>query len=412
MRLRRPNVAQTSQNRRCQQDPHPPYEGPPEVYREGHPSDRRTWRHPCWHGFSLKKSTAWNHCFLAILSSDDSFQKRSVAVDLHPPISSLLVQNPMSSPHGIRLEGCQRSFRGEVLQLLHVLNSAVDSFQGKNKQIGCTKQPTLAQATNLSSASREKSKICAFSSILPEVWSWVFGYFLFVYNSQRLPQSPNSNLLDRFSLLGMCWKPFCTHLTSGHFWQQGSVCLFCLGFPTPEQRKSPKLKISFASNGASNHVRMFSKTSPYGVCNKYPLLLSKLPGSFYWFRHMDLRLPPSSQDLRWTAAVLGSQSRHHLEAMKLKDANQELPSLKTSSESTWKWMVAILVSFLFWDGLFSGANCRTVSFRGCIASRTYLTLEGGRFSEVAQGTIGLEIKRCFWINQKDMLPELTADIMW
>lgn len=38
----------------------------------------------------------------------------------------------MSSPHGIRLEGCQRSFRGEVLQLLHVLNSAVDSFQGES----------------------------------------------------------------------------------------------------------------------------------------------------------------------------------------------------------------------------------------------------------------------------------------
>lgn len=96
------------------------------------------------------------------------------------------------------------------------------------------------------------------------------------------PESPNSNLLDRFSLLGMCWKPFCTHLTLGHFWLN-----FVWDFQSLSQRKSPKkLKVFFAANGANQIMSgCFQKHPQYGVCNKY------IP--FFWANYLAVFLVSS-----------------------------------------------------------------------------------------------------------------------
>ena len=127
-------------------------------------------------------------------------------------------------------------------------------------------QTTNTNPTNLSSASRESQKSAHSHPSFQKFDLGCLDMFCSFTTLNDSPESPNSNLLDRFSLLGMCWKPFCTHLTLGHFWLN-----FVWDFQSLSQRKSPKkLKVLFAANGANQIMSgCFQKHPQYGVCNKY-----------------------------------------------------------------------------------------------------------------------------------------------
>ena len=141
------------------------------------------------------------------------------------------------SRHGIRLEGCKRSFRGEVLQLLHVLKrvpltkagGALEATKREgNKSAAPNKQVTKRQQTCPQHPGKSQKSVHSHPSF-QQFDRGCLG-MMFVYSSQLFQIAQlKSPLLDRFSLLGMCWKPFCTHL----FWALLATgkCLFW-GFPS------------------------------------------------------------------------------------------------------------------------------------------------------------------------------------